>query len=112
MPSELEIRVLAGTGFIDGYTPEYFTDTAVMPQDNWGYTTVAQFEAPENNLLTAVLTNPGNEDYLLYEFSFNSGNNDSVALFIRGIGGPGGGDFDYNSGEEEIRAAFVSITAQ
>ena len=111
MPSQLEIRVLAGSGYIDGYVPVIFDNTEDMPQSGWGYTSVVQVEDPDNNLLVEAVSHPGVSDYILTSFAFNSGNNDSVALFIRGIGGPGGGDFDYNSGDEEIRADFVSIIA-
>jgi hypothetical protein len=114
-PSMLELRVLAGSGYVDGYTPVYYTDTAVMPQDGWGYTSVAQIEDPANNLLVEVQDNPADDSYITYSYNFNAGANTSVALFIRGIGGPatggGGGDFGYNSGDEEIRADSVTITA-
>ncbi len=110
-PSSLEIRVLAGSGYIDGYTPIYYQEAVDMPQEDWGYTTVEQVENPDNNLLVDVIDNPGTTDYLTYSFTFNSGNNDSVALFIRGIGGANTGEFGYNSGDEEIRADFVSIIA-
>jgi len=116
VPSSLEVRVLSGSGYEAGYTPTYFTDTAVMPQGNsstgfWGYRSVAQMEDANNNLDVNVIPNPGNDDYNTYTYSFNSGANDSVALFMRGIGGPASGNYGYNSGSEEIRAAFVLITA-
>lgn len=114
-PSELELRVLAGSGYVSGYTPVYYTDTAVMPQEDWGYTTVAQVEDAANNLLVEVQANPGDDGYLTYYYTFNAGANDSVALFIRGIGGPAtggaGSDLGYNSGDEEIRADSIIITA-
>ena len=114
-PASLELRVLAGSGYEGGYTPTYYTDTATMPQDDWGYTSVAQVEDPANNLLIEVQDNPADDSYITYTYTFNAGANDSVALFIRGIGGPatggGGGDFGYNSGDEEIRADSVTITA-
>lgn len=120
MPSTLEIRVLAGSGYTDGYTPVYYTDTVLMPQGNsdsgyWGYRTVAQAEDAANNLLVQSLNNPEDTSYVPYTYSFNSGANNSVALFVRGLGGPatggGGGDYGYNSGDEEIRADSVTITA-
>jgi len=114
-PSELELRVLAGSGYVSGYTPVYYTDTVEFPQEDWGYTSITQVEDPANNLLVQVQTNPADDSYITYSYSFNSGANDSVALFIRGIGGPatggGGGEFGYNSGDEEIRADSVVITA-
>jgi len=120
MPSSLELRVLAGSGYTAGYTPTYYTDTAVMPQGNsatgtWGYNSVAQVEDPANNLLVETQVNPNDTGYLTYTYTFNAGANDSVALFIRGLGGPAtggaGGNYGYNSGDEEIRADSVTITA-
>jgi len=114
-PSELELRVLAGSGYVSGYTPTYYTDTADFPQDDFGYTSMTQVEDAANNLMTEVISNPSDDSYITYTFSFNAGNNDSVAMFIRGIGGPatggGGGDFGYNSGDEEIRVDSVIIEA-
>jgi len=114
-PSELELRVLAGSGYIDGYTPTYYSDTVEFPQDDWGYTSISQVENTTNNLFVTVQENPSDDGYITYSYSFNAGANNSVALFIRGIGGPatggGGGDFGYNSGDEEIRADYVTITA-
>ncbi|WP_299098489.1 PKD domain-containing protein [uncultured Winogradskyella sp.] len=119
-PSELELRILAGTGYTDGYTPVYYTDTVDFPQGNsdsgfWGYTSIAQVEDEANNLLIRVEDNPSDTSYLSYQYSFNSGANTSVALFMRGLGGPAtggaGGDFGYNSGDEEIRTDSIVITA-
>ncbi len=114
-PSMLEVRVLAGAGYADGYTPTYYTDTVDFPQDNYGYTSVSQLEEAGNNLLNESISNPNDDSYITYTYNFNAGANDSVALFIRGIGGPatggGGGDFGYNSGDEEIRVDSVTITA-
>jgi len=114
-PSMLELRVLTGSGYVDGYTPTYYTDTAAMPQDDWGYESVSQVEDAANNLLVEVKNNPADDSYLSDTYTFNAGANTSVALFIRGIGGPatggGGGDFGYNSGDEEIRVDSVIITA-
>ena len=68
-------------------------------------------EDAANNLTVEVIPNPGNDDYNTYLYSFNAGANDSVALFMRGIGGASGGNYGYNSGNEEIRAAYVAVTA-
>ncbi|MFC0606070.1 PKD domain-containing protein [Winogradskyella pulchriflava] len=120
LPSSFELRVLAGTGYTSGYTPVYYTDTALMPQGNsatglWGYNSVAQVEDPANNLLVEAVSHPGNTDYITYTYIFNSGANNSVALFMRGLGGPAtggaGGDYGYNNGDEEIRADSITITA-
>lgn len=114
-PSMLELRMLAGTGYVDGYSPVYYTDTVSMPQEDWGYESVAQIEDAANNLLVEVQDNPADDSYITYTYTFNAGANNSVALYIRGIGGPatggGGGDFGFNSGDEEIRIDTVTITA-
>jgi hypothetical protein len=113
-PSALEVRVLTGAGYDAGYTPTYYTDTAIMPRDNLGYSSIAQVETAENNVLTEVISNPGNTSYNAYTYSFNVGDNTSVALFVRGIGGPAtggaGSERGYNSGDEEIRVDSVTIT--
>lgn len=109
--SMLELRVLAGSGYASGYSPVYYTDTTLMPQDFWGYTTVADVEAAGNNLLVETLSNPSDTSYITGTYTFNAGNNTSVALFMRGIGGAASGTFGYNSGDEEIRLDSVTITA-
>ncbi len=117
LPTQLEIRVLAGEGYVDGYTPIYFTDTVEIPQDGFGYTSVAQIEEAGNNLLIEAVDNPNDSEYRTFTFLFNSGANDSVALFIRGIGNSGPEDpvdfamYGYASGDEEVRVDSVTITA-
>ncbi len=114
-PSMLELRVLGGVGYTSGYTPTYYTETVDFPQDDFGYASVSQVEDPANNLLIETQSNPNDDGYITYTYTFNAGANDSVALFIRGIGGPatggGGGDFGYNSGDEEIRVDSLTISA-
>ncbi|WP_290698725.1 PKD domain-containing protein [Lacinutrix sp.] len=111
--SMLELRVLSGAGYTSGYTPIYYDTSAEVPNSGFGYSSVAQVEDAANNLLVDVISNPGNDDYNTSQvFIFNSGANDSVALFIRGIGGDGSvGNYGYSSGDEEIRADSVVITA-
>ncbi|MBQ0786673.1 MAG: PKD domain-containing protein [Oceanihabitans sp.] len=110
--SMLELRVLAGAGYITGYTPTYYETATEFPSSGYGYTTVAQVEDAANNLLDdATLTNPSDDSYITYTYTFSSGANDSVALFVRGIGGAATGDYGYTSGDEEIRADSVTITA-
>lgn len=114
--SDLEFRILAGNGYDAGYTPVYYTDTALMPQGNsttglWGYTSVAQMEDPANNLHVQVYSTPGDDSYATYTFGFNSGANTSVALFARGINGPSSGNYGYNSADAEIRMDNLVITA-
>jgi hypothetical protein len=111
-PAELELRVLGGSGYISGYSPTYYADTVDFPQDGYGYTSVSQVEDVDNNLLVEVRSNPADDSYLTTTYTFNAGNNSSVALFIRGIGGDSSvGSFGYTSGDEEIRLDSVTITA-
>ena len=109
--SMLELRVLAGSGYISGYSPIYYSDTVEFPQDNYGYETISQVEDTANNLLVEVRSNPSDTSYITTTYTFNAGNNDNVALFVRGIGGDSSGNFGYNSGDEEIRMDSVVITA-
>jgi len=111
-PSELEFRVLAGAGYDTNYSPVYYTNTVDFPQNGYGYSSIAQVEVASNNLMTEVLSNPGDDSYLTNTFTFNAGNNNSVALFVRGIGGDSSvGNFGYTSGDEEIRLDSVVIEA-
>ncbi len=117
LPTQLEVRVLAGEGYVDGYTPTTYADTVEIPQDGFGYTSIAQIEEAGNNLLLETVDNPNTSEYRLFTFFFNSGANDSVALFIRGIGNSGPEDpadfalYGYSSGDEEVRLDSVTITA-
>ena len=111
MDSMLELRVLAGSGYVSGYSPTYYTDTVEFPQNDFGYESIPQVEDADNNLLVEVRNNPSDTSYITTTYTFNAGNNDSVALFVRGIGGASGGNFGYNSGDEEIRMDSVTITA-
>ena len=58
---------------------------------------------------------PDSDSYFTTLYTFNAGANTSVALFMRGIGGPatggGGSDLGYNSGAEEIRIDYITILA-
>lgn len=113
-PAELELRILAGSGYVSGYAPTYYTNTVDFPQDGYGYTTITQVEDAANNLLTPVmpLPNPNDDGYLTNTFTFNAGNNTSVALYMRGIGGdPTVGSFGFTSGDEEIRVDSITIEA-
>lgn len=114
-PSTFELRVLSGAGYKTGYTPTYYATAKDYPQDGFGYETISSIETGANNLLLKTIDHPGNSDYTEYTYSFNSGNNTSVALFMRGIGGDGTPSDDkgflYNNGDEEIQVDSVTITA-
>lgn len=112
--SEIELRVLAGEGYIDGYTPTYYTDTVDFPQDSYGYEDIAEVEAAGNNLAMIVESFPGNDDYNPGSLEFNSGSNTSVAIFARGIGNPttppvDGKPYDWSAGDQETRFDFMTI---
>jgi len=112
-PSQLEIRVLAASGYESGYTPVYYATAAEYPQDGFGYTSVAQMEDADNNLLVKIVENPGDDGYYSYNYTFNTGNNSSVALVMRGVNGDGTPSDDkgflWNNGEEEIRVDSVVV---
>ena len=114
-PSVLETRILAGSGYVNGYTPTYYLEGKDFPQDNFGYNSITQVEDANNNLLVKTLNHPNTTSYITYEYTFNSGANTSVALFMRGIGGDGTPSDDkgllYNSGDEEIQIDSVTIIA-
>lgn len=119
LPSTLELRILAGAGYVSGYTPVYFSTPTEFPQDGYGYTTNTQVEDVNNNLFTKTLIHPGNSDYTTYTYTFNAGNNTSVALMMRGINGDDTSndskvqEFNgvFNNGDEEIQVDSVTITA-
>jgi PKD repeat protein len=112
-PSKLEVRILAESGYVDGYTPVYFATAAEYPQDDFGYRSVAQMEDTNNNLFTQVIDHPLDTSYLTFTYSFNSANNTSVALVMRGVGGDGTPSDDkgflWNNGDEEIRVDYVIV---
>lgn len=117
-PSILETRVLAGTGYVSGYTPTYFATPAEYPQDNFGYVTVAQAEDPNNTLMVRTINHPDDNSYLTYDYQFNSGANTSVAIYMRGIGGDDTSadktkNFEgiFNNGDEEIQVDSIEIKA-
>ncbi len=114
-PSVLETRILAGAGYKSGYTPTYYTMGADFPQDGFGYESISSIEDTTNTLMLKILNHPNNKDYKEYTYSFNAGNNTSVALLMRGIGGDGTPSDDkgflYNNGDEEIQVDSVVITA-
>jgi len=108
------------------YTPTYYTDTALIPQDGFGYSSIAQAENAANNLEIQIENNPGTGGFATIEFTFNSRANNSVALFIRGLGGAQPletgerldrevaniAKYGYSSGDEEIKIETVTVLAE
>ncbi|WP_028290179.1 PKD domain-containing protein [Olleya sp. ITB9] len=112
LESMLELRVLTGAGYITDYTPTYYTDAGDFPSSGYGYTSISQVETPANNILEEVIVNPEDDGYYTQTYSFNSGANTSLAIFVRGIGGdPSTGSYGYTSGDEEIRVDSINIIA-
>ncbi len=114
-PSQLEVRVLRGSGYKDGYTPTYYTVSTEQPQSGFGYDNIAIAELPENNIVEEVRSYPGDTDRRFYEVTFQSGDETSIALFFRGIGRPNTPPVDdkeyaWSAGEDETFIYSVTLT--
>jgi len=123
--SELEIRVLKGTGYTDGYVPTYYATPVEVPSDGFGYSDITVVENVANNIATIVEAYPGNDDYTLAEFTFNTGDETSIAILARGIGRPNTPNDDndcddapeditrcytWSAGDQETRIDYVALT--
>ncbi len=116
-PSSLEMRILKGSGYEAGYSIVYYTDATLKPSSGFGYTDIAVAELAANNIIIETVSYPGNTDYTVYEFTFNSGSETSIAIMGRGIGRPttapdDGKPYDWSSGEEEIRLDYLTLINQ
>jgi len=116
-PSSLEMRILKGSGYEAGYSIVYYTDATLKPSSGFGYTDIAVAELAGNNIIIETVSYPGNTDYTVYEFTFNSGSETSIAIMGRGIGRPttapdDGKPYDWSSGEEEIRLDYLTLINQ
>ena len=111
--SSLDIRILAGSGYIADYTPAYPAAADGQSRD-FGYEDIAVVENATNNLASAVIANPGDKDFRTGELTFNSGSNTSIAIFGRGIGrditGTNGKGYAWSNGGSEIRIDEVAMT--
>ncbi|KGL61793.1 T9SS type A sorting domain-containing protein [Polaribacter sp. Hel1_85] len=113
---ELEIRVLKGSGFEDSYTPTYYTDAVQSPTSGFGYSDITIVEDASKNLATQVVTKPADTDYHTVDVTFSSGDETSIAIFIRGIGRPTTApvdktdDYTWSTGDQEIRVDYLSLT--
>lgn len=121
-PSNLEIRILKGSG----YEIIYYDDATVKPSSGFGYTDIAEVELEANNIESIELAYPGNQDFSLYELNFNSGDETSIAIFARGIGRPdtrhvdencdendeGSRCFEWSAGKDETRLDYVELVNQ
>ncbi|SNR65924.1 Por secretion system C-terminal sorting domain-containing protein [Lutibacter agarilyticus] len=97
---QVEIRILKGSGYESGYTPIYYTDSSQKPYSGFGYKTKAAVETTSNNIKLVTEEFPGNTDYNTKEFTFNSGSETSIAIYMKML--------DVN----EIRFDWVSLTNQ
>jgi hypothetical protein len=113
--SKLEIRVLAGSGYASDYTPTTYATPAEVPSSGFGYTDIAVVETAANNLMSVEESFPGDDDYHVKDFTFNSGANTSIAIFARGIGNPTTApvdkkDYTWSAGDQETRIDYVILT--
>lgn len=97
---QVEIRILKGSGYESGYTPVYYTDGTMKPYSGFGYKTKASVETGSNNIISVTEEFPGNTDYNTKEFTFNSGSETSIAVYMKLL--------DTN----EVRFDWVSLTNQ
>jgi hypothetical protein len=113
LASSLDIRILAGSGYIADYTPSYPTPAAAG-STGYGYTDISVVEDTANNLASVVVAPSGDKDFRTATLTFNSGSNTSIAIFARGIGrdvtGSNGKGYAWSNGSSEIRIDEVSIT--
>ncbi|MGJ8743461.1 T9SS type A sorting domain-containing protein [Polaribacter sp.] len=115
--TSLEFRILAGTGYIADYTPEYPAAVDGQSRD-FGYEDITVVENAANNLASTIIANPGDKDFRTGELTFNSGSNTSIAIFGRGTGRPNTVPQDasdsrpwtWSSGGSEIRIDEVNMT--
>jgi hypothetical protein len=111
--SSLDIRILAGSGYIADYTPAYAAAADGQSRD-FGYEDITVVENATNNLASAEIANPGDKDFRTGELTFNSGSNTSIAIFGRGIGrditGTDGKGYAWSNGGSEIRIDEVAMT--
>ncbi|MFB9054992.1 T9SS type A sorting domain-containing protein [Formosa undariae] len=99
-PSDLEIRILKGSAYVEDYSPTYYTDATEQPQRDFGYRDISETEKTENNLIEEIIKYPGDNNRVFYQYTFNSGDETSIAIMSRGIGGNAGyGDYNWSTGD-------------
>ncbi len=116
-PSELEIRILKGSGYTSGYSVVYYTTVVSVPQDEFGYTNITDVENSANNLASHSLVAPIDQEWYTGELTFNSGTETSIAIFGRGTGRPTtvsadtkANQYAWSNGKHEIRIDYLSLT--
>ncbi|WP_400077436.1 T9SS type A sorting domain-containing protein [Winogradskyella sp. R77965] len=114
----VEVIVLKGSGYVDGYTPLYETPD-VAAQDGFGYDDVAEVESASNQLAYATITPSGSTSDLnpmSPTISFNTGAETSIAIFVRAVGpydaaahGDPSKDKGWMNGDTEVRVDNLSL---
>lgn len=113
--SELELRILKGSGYVDGYNLIYYTDATAKPTSGFGYEEISEVELAANNITIKTVTKPASDydEAVATEITFNSGNETSIAILVRGTGlniAPvDGKSYDWSSGDQEIRLTSITL---
>lgn len=121
--SSFELRVLKGSAYDSGYTINYGTDATTTEKNGYGYTDMNNVIVAANNIHVLTVDRPveggsTNGDLQEKEFTFNTGSETSVAIFMRGLGRsaapvddkPSG--ISWSNGDQEIRVGFVEVTKE
>ncbi|QNK77168.1 T9SS type A sorting domain-containing protein [Winogradskyella sp. PAMC22761] len=117
----LEVIVLKGSAYDDGYTPLYAIPS-LAEQDGFGYSTVADVENADNQVAYTTIVPPGNTDTNnMTQLTFNTGTETSIAIFVRAVGpydaalhGDSGKDKGWMNGDSEVRVdnlQLVNVTS-
>ncbi|WP_299118769.1 T9SS type A sorting domain-containing protein [uncultured Winogradskyella sp.] len=114
----IEVIVLKGSGYVDGYTPLYETPD-IAAQDGFGYDDIAEVESATNQLAYATIVPAGSTSDLnpmSPTITFNTGAETSLAIFVRAVGpydaaahGDPGKDKGWMNGDTEVRMDNLSL---
>lgn len=113
--SKLEIRILKGSEYVESYVPAY-ADALTADTRDFGYRELSVVETASNNIAVEVVNPTADSEYYIADFTFNTGDETSIAIFARGIGGadPGVGGspkgYDFINGDESSRLDYVILT--
>ena len=82
--SIVEIYILKGSGYEEGYTPVYAVPAAA-DQDDLGYRTLANVKTAGKQITKEIISAPADGGAHIAKVSFNTGTETSIAIFVRGI---------------------------
>jgi len=121
--SVLDIRVLKGSGYTDGYVPDYQsgalgTDSGLQQKDDFGYSDVLVIEDEENNLASDLVDYADEfKEYSTGELMFSTGDETSIALYSRAIGNnvapvveSQAKDHVWSAGDQEVIIDYITVT--